>query len=474
MTDESLTFATAWELAAQVRSRNVSPVELVDHFLARIDRFNPTLKAFITVAADHARAAARRAEADIARGGDIRPLCGVPIAVKDTLFTNGIRTTGGSLIHEEFVPDHDAIAVERLTHAGAIVIGKTTTPEFAMGAGLSYNRILDDDCHNPWDLERSASASSAGSAVAAAAALAPIALGTDAGGSIRLPAAWCGVYGLKPTKGLVPAFGDFETFPSFGVIGPLTRSVRDAALVLQLMSGYDRRDVFALRAEPADLLARLDAPVDTLRIAWSPDLGASNIDPELRAAAQSVAATFRSLGCQVDEVTPALGDLRDIWLPIAGAELFEGHAGDLAHHAHRLTPVLRTILEEGSRVTGAQYARALRNVHAVRAEMDALFSGYDLLLTPTTPLPPVNIREILADYRWPGERLAGVVTFTSLANITGGPSASVPCGFTSDRLPAGVLLTGRVGEDATLLQASAALEHAMPWRDQIPPSVAGA
>jgi len=472
MADDSITFAPAWELAARVQARTLSPVEIVDHFLRRIERLNPSLKAFITVAADHARAAARQAQASITRGRDAPPLCGIPIAVKDTLFTKGIRTTGGSLIYEEFVPDHDAIVVERLVHAGAILIGKTTTPEFAMGAGLSYNRILDDDCHNPWDLERSASASSAGSAVAVAAGLAPLAIGTDAGGSIRLPAAWCGVYGLKPTKGRIPAFGDFESFPLFGAVGPLTRTVQDAALLLRLMSGYDRRDVFALREGPLNPSAALEAPLGKLRMAWSPDLGQPSVDLELRNIAYSAAMTFESLGCHVEEITPAIGDLRETWLPIAEAELFAGHVENLKHHAHRLTPVLRAILEEGSHVTGAQYAKALWNVYGIRAEMERVFSEYDILLTPTTPVRPVRISEILPSYSWPGDRLTGVVMFTSLANITGGPSASVPCGFTSDGLPVGLQLTGRWGEDAKLLRASAALEQALPWRDRVPTAVA--
>jgi aspartyl-tRNA(Asn)/glutamyl-tRNA(Gln) amidotransferase subunit A len=282
------------------------------------------------------------------------------------------------------------------------------------------------------------------------------------------------VYGLKPTKGRVPAWGDFESFPLFGAIGPLTRTVRDAALVLQLTSGYDRRDVFALKEGPLDLSTALEAPLGHLRVAWSPDLGQPNVDPELRDVAHSAAMIFESLGCHVEEITPAVGDLRETWQPIAGAELFAGHAEDLARHAHRLTPVLRTILEEGSRITGAEYAKALWSVHGIRGEMDKVFSEYDVLLTPATPVRPVRIREILPSYSWPGDRLTGVVTFTSLANITGGPSASVPCGFTSDGMPVGLLLTGRWGEDAKLLRASAALEQALPWRGRIPTAVAEA
>lgn len=470
MTGDALTFAPAWKLAEDVRSKKVSPVELVDHFLKRIDRLNPTLQAFITVAGEHARAAARRAETEVMQKKQLPPLHGVPLAVKDTLFSKGLRTTGASLIYEDFVPDHDAIVVERLTRAGAIVVGKTSTPEFAMGAGLSYNLVTDDDCHNPWDVERSASASSGGSAVAVAAGLAPMAVGSDAGGSIRLPAAWCGVYGLKPTKGRVPASGDFESMPLFGVVGPLTRTVRDAAVMLQAMSGYDRRDVFAMREGSVDCLEIIETPLPRLRMAWSPDLGYPQVDPELRAVAQSAAFALEDLGCHVEMASPDVGRLREVWLPIAEADLYAGHQEVLRRYPHRLTPVLKTILEEGGRVTGAQYATALWATYRIRAEMTQFFDTYDLLLTPSTPIGPPKIREILSDYRWPGESLGGVLTFTPLANITGGPSASVPCGFTSGGLPVGLLMTGRWGEDATVLHASAAFERLQPWADKIPPA----
>ena len=190
---DEISFLPAWELAAKIKAKELSPVEVTEHFLRRIDRIDPNLKAFITVAADQANDSARAAESKIMKGESLPQLFGVPLAVKDTLFTGGIRSTGASLVYNDFVPDQNAGAVERLIQSGAIVLGKTTTPEFAMGGGLSYNRLIDDDCHNPWDVERTASASSGGSAASVAAGLAPLAIGSDAGGSIRLPAACCGV-----------------------------------------------------------------------------------------------------------------------------------------------------------------------------------------------------------------------------------------------------------------------------------------
>ena len=472
MASDSYSFSPAWELARLVRSKEVSPVELVDHFLERIDRVNGRLNAFITVAADESRAAARKAEEAVSRGDELPPLHGVPLAVKDTLFTKGIRTTAASLVYKDFVPDYDSAPVGKLVQAGAIVIGKTNTPEFAMGAGLSYNRIIGDDSHNPWNLERTAGASSGGSAVAVAAGLAPMAIGSDAGGSIRIPAAWCGIYGLKQTTGLVSGYGGFrsnESLPLFTAIGPLTRTVRDAALMLQAMAGHDQRDPFTLRGEPADFVAALDRPPDSLRIAWSPDLGRAEVDPEIRTLAEQAARRFEDFGCRVEEATPPIDDMIAVWGPIGQADLYAGHGEDLERHPDQFTSVLRAMIESGRDTTGPGYAKAVWGMNRIRAQMEDFFEGYDLLLTPAVGTSPFNIGEVLQEYEKPGRYLDALVTFCPLANLTGGPSASVPCGFTSDGLPVGLLMTGRFGEDTTVLRASAVFEEAVPWTQQRPP-----
>ena len=470
MAIDSISFTSACELARLIRNRELSPVEVVDRFLDRIDRLNPMLNAFVTVAGDHARAAARRAEA--ARRDALPPLHGVPLAVKDTLFTKGIRTTAASLVYRDFVPDYDSAPVEKLVEAGAIVIGKTNTPEFAMGAGLSYNRIIGDDSHNPWSLERTAGASSGGSAAAVAAGLAPMAIGSDAGGSIRIPAAWCGIYGFKQTTGLVSGYGGFrsnESLPLFTAIGPLTRTVRDAAVMLKAMAGHDDRDPFTLRGEPPDFAAALDSRPGPLRVAWSPDLGRADVDPEIRTLAESAARKLQDLGCRVDEATPDIDDMLAVWGPIGQADLYAGHGEDLERHPDQFTSVLRAMIESGRDVSGAEYAKALWGMYRIRAQMEGFFEKYDLLATPTLGAIPFDIEEVLREYEKPGRHLEALVTFCPLANLTGGPSASVPCGFTSHGLPAGLLITGRFGEDAAVLQASAAIEEAMPWAHHTPP-----
>ena len=467
------TFTPAWDLARQIRAKELSPVELIDHFLERIDQLNPKLKTFITVAGEQARAAARRAEAAVVRGEELPPLHGVPIAVKDSLSTKGIRTTGGSLVHRDFVPDHDSGSVERLVKAGAIVLGKTNLPEFALGGGVSFNRIIDDDTHNPWDLDRTAGASSGGSAAAVSAGLAPVALGTDAGGSIRTPAAWCGVYGFKPTWGLVSGYGGIcpnESVPLFTSIGPLSRNVRDAALMLQAMAGYDERDPFSLRQEPPDFVAALDNGFGSLTIAWSPDLGHVEVDPEIRTLTESTARLFETLGCRVEEATPAIDSMSEAFSPIALADMYAGHGEDLEKHPEELLPIIKFVLEAGKKVTGHEYTRALRGVYRIRGQMAGFFCGYDLLLTPALGIQPHKIQEVLRDYeRPPGKSLEDTITFCPVANLTGGPSASIPCGFTSDGLPVGLLITGRLGEDTMVLRASAALEKVLPWADKTPP-----
>jgi aspartyl-tRNA(Asn)/glutamyl-tRNA(Gln) amidotransferase subunit A len=467
---DPVTFTPAWKLAQQIKGRELSPVEVMDHFLQRIERLDPKLKAFITVASDEARAAARKAEAGVMTRKKLPSLYGVPLAVKDTLFTKGIRSTGASLVYKDFVPDHDAGAVERLVRSGAIVLGKTSTPEFAMGGGLSYNRIIGDDCHNPWDLERSGGASSGGSAVAVAAGLAPMAIGTDAGGSIRFPACCCGVYGLKQTNGRVADYGAFESMPLFNVVGPITRSVRDAALMLQAMAGYDHRDPLSLRERPPNFLAAIERKLPALTIAWSPDLGYAGVDPEILRVVESAVRKFGSLGCRVEEAMPEMGDLEEVFLTIAQADLYAGHGETLEKHPKEFTPVTKSIMEEGNRVTGPEYAKALWKINQIRDQMATFFERYDLLITPTEGIRPYKIQDILRDYYGkPGPVLRALMTFTPLANVIGSPSATVPCGFTSEGLPIGMLVTGRPGEDVTVLHASAAFEAIAPWAHKTPP-----
>ena len=301
-----LCYMPALELGKAIRAKKVSPVEVVDAVLARIERLNPTLNAYCTVTAAAARAAAKEAEATVMRGEVLGTLHGIPVSIKDLVATKGMRTTHGSKLYEQFIPDEDAPVVERLKRAGAIILGKTNTPEF--GHKAITDNLIFGPSRNPWSLEHTPGGSSGGAAAAVATGLGPLAVGTDAGGSIRIPSSCCAIFGLKPTLGLVamaPTYGGLETLSH---TGPMTRTVRDAALMLSAMVGAEPRDMSSLPAMETDYLAGLDRGIQGLRVAWSPDWGYAAVDPQVRQLTAAAAQRFADLGCHVEEAHPGFDD----------------------------------------------------------------------------------------------------------------------------------------------------------------------
>ncbi|MCX5736228.1 MAG: amidase family protein, partial [candidate division NC10 bacterium] len=313
MHSDTLAYLSAIDLADLIRRKQVSPVEVVEALLGRIELVNPRLNAYCTVTADAARTAARAAEAAVLRGDPLGPLCGVPFSVKDLVITRGVRTAFGSRIYEHHIPDEDAPVVERLCAAGAIMVGKTTTPEF--GWKGATDSPLTGISRNPWDLTKTPGGSSGGAAAAVAAGLAPLAVGTDGGGSIRIPASFCGVFGLKPTCGLVPVYPTPNT-GTLSHVGPMTRSVRDAAPMLQVLAGPDDRDPLSFPATGIDFTGGLDDGIRDLRVAWSPTFGYARVAPEVRVLAEAAAGRFQDLGCQVEEVERVFADPDPIWAPL--------------------------------------------------------------------------------------------------------------------------------------------------------------
>ncbi len=475
MADTSLFFTPAAELAALIRARKLSPVELVTAVLERIRELNPWLHAYLAVDEAEAVAAARTAERAVAEGRELPLLHGVPVAIKDLDYTRGLRTTGGSLVFRDFVPDEDGAAVERLRRAGAIIVGKTNTPEFGSYSEV-WNRLGDDTC-TPWDRSRTAGGSSGGSAAAVATGMAPWATGTDGAGSIRIPSSFCGVYGLKPTFGLVSNYGGFLALPQFSVVGPITRTVRDAALMLTVIAGHDRRDPHSRRERPPDFLAALGRPLGGLRMAWSPDLGFADVTAEVRALAGAAARAFESLGGIVEEATPAIPeDFFTAAEPVRNTDKYAayGHLLEDKETADQLTPYIRAMFERARRITAMEYSRSLRSIERLRAQVVDFFERYDVLLTPTTAFPAFALRQppVQKVAREEVATYASAVLLTVLANLTGQPAASVPCGFSADGLPVGLQIIGRPGEDATILQVSAAFEQARPWAGKRPPEPA--
>ena len=470
MTDRELAYTPALQLAKLIARKELSSAELTRLYLERIDELDSQLNAFLTVAADEALAGAKAADQKVMDGDELGPLHGVPIAIKDLEMTAGIRTTFGSLKYKDHVPDSDSGVVERIRKSGAIILGKTNTPEFGV-SGTTENR-LGDDCRNPWDTTRTTGGSSGGAGAALAAGLCPLATGSDAGGSIRIPASFCGVYGIKPTLGRVPRFGGVAR-PAPNPIsqaGPMSLTVRDAALLLQVLAGPDDRDVITLRDQPADYLAGIDDGIEGMRIAWSPDLGYAAVDAEVAEITYRSARAFEELGATVEQPKIEIDEPYHRLTPVVSANLYAAYGHHLDERPGDLSDNARQRIEKGKSQTGADYARALRLSEEIRFQMASLMESYDLLLTPTMAVPafpigqrPGNIGGRQVDSDW------AFNPFNFVFNVTQQPAASIPCGFSSGGLPVGLHLVGRWGDEVTVLRASAAFERARPWADQHPP-----
>jgi len=462
---DDLAFMSASDLSAAIRAKRVSPVEVVKAVLDRIERLNPRLNAYCTVTAESARREAAAAEATVMRGDALGPLHGVPVSVKDLVITRGVRTTFGSRIYENNVPQEDAPLVERLKAAGAILVGKTTTPEFGW-KGVTDSPLLGIT-RNPWNLERTPGGSSGGAGAAVAAGLAPLAVGTDGGGSIRIPGSFCGVFGLKPTYGVIPVYPASAT-GTLSHAGPMTRTVRDAALMLQVMAGPDDRDPLSFPLEGMDFVAGLEGEIHGLRVAWSPTLGYAVVDPEVRSVTEAAAKRFSDLGCLVEEVNRVFDDPDPIWAPLFYAGIAARLDDSLAEWRDRMDPGLVQIVEEGRRISAVQFAKASFARATFTEAVRKFFSQYDLLLTPTLAVPSFAAGLEQPPNRPAGSRLAWVA-FTYPFNLTGQPAATLPCGFTRDGLPIGLQIVGRRLADATVLRAAAAYEAAAQWVERRPP-----
>jgi aspartyl-tRNA(Asn)/glutamyl-tRNA(Gln) amidotransferase subunit A len=459
MRADELAFMSATDQADAIRTKRVSPVEVVDAVLDRIAALNPWLNAYCAVTADAARTAARAAEAVLMRGDPLGPLHGVPYSVKDLVITRGVRTAFGSRIFEHHLPTEDAPVVERLRAAGAILVGKTTTPEF--GWKGTTDSPLTGISRNPWDLTKTPGGSSGGAAAAVAAGLAPLAVGTDGGGSIRIPGSFCGVYGLKPTCGLVPVY-PAPTTGTLSHVGPMTRTVRDAAVMLTVMAGPDERDPLSFPAVGVDFSTGLERDIRGLRVAWSPTFGYASVAPEVLRLAEAAARRFEEFGCRVEVVERVFDDPDPIWSPLFYVGATARVHDYLPEWRDRIDPGLLEVLEAGSTISAVRYKQAELARAGFAQELRRLFQRFDLLLSPTLaalPFPAGAERPAGARH---GSRLAWVA-FTYPFNLTGQPAATVPCGFAEGGLPVGLQIVGRRLHDATVLRASAALEAAAPW-----------
>lgn len=452
------------EAGDQIRRKAISPVELTRACLQRIERLNPALNAFITVTAEQAMAQARDAEAEVRRGKWRGPLHGIPIGLKDNIDTAGVKTTLASAVFKDRVPSADAEVVRRLKAAGAIILGKQNLHEVAFGTTSAVSHF--GPVHNPWQLDRIAGGSSGGSAAAVVADLCLGAVGTDAGGSIRVPSACCGIVGLKPTYGLVGMRGAGDVgWWSMNHVGPMCGSVADAALLLSAIVGYDHGDSSSVDAPIPDYTAALRVKVSALRLGIPRAVFYDKLDPEIEAAISKALGVLRRLTAGLREVS--LPPIPDMLAPnIVFAENYAFHAPYLAKTPQLYHASIRRNLEQGSKVTTPAYIQSRRELDGARRAIDAAFSNVDFLVTPTTSVPPPTIEEAV--------RLGievEMIRNTAPFNVYGLPTISIPCGFTSSGLPIGMQISGPHFGEARVLALAHAYERATDWHARRPPAV---
>ena len=464
-----LHYLTISEAASHIESGRLSPVELVNAHLDRIEQTDDRLNSFVTLLAVQAKAAAATAEAEIRSGNYRGVLHGIPIGLKDLYYTKGVRTTVGSKIMGDFVPDYDAAVTERFADAGAILLGKLQMHEFALGA--TSENPHHGPAHNPWDTSRITGGSSGGSGSAVASGQCMAALGSDTGGSVRIPASACGIVGHKPTFGRISRVGVFPLSNSLDTVGSMTRSVTDAAIVMNAIAGYDERDQSCANRPDEDFTRHLGKDIGGLRIGIPQEYFYDMIDDEVRAAVLQAASKLEELGARVEECSiPALNDSISISGTILLTEAAEIHLDNLRDRADDFGADVRGRLEEGAMNPAVTYIAAQRARTEFNRAIAESMKTYDILLAPTTAAPAPKIGEDIVEVGGQTEhKLALMPRLTRPHNICGIPTVSVPCGFSSDGLPIGMQLAARPFEDALALQVAYAYEQATDWHTRRPP-----
>ena len=451
---------SAVEMARLVRARELSARELLSAHLAHIERVNPTVNAIVTLVPDQALEQARLADEAMARRRAVGPLHGLPIAHKDLQPTKGIRTTFGSPIFRDFMPAEDSLLVERVRQAGAILVGKTNTPEFGAGS-QTFNPVFGSTL-NPYDRTKTCGGSSGGAAVALACGMLPIADGSDMGGSLRNPASFCHVVGLRPSPGRVPTWPAATGWSTLSVDGPMARSVADAALMLSALAGPDPRSPIALADAGGSFAAPLDRDFKGVRVAWWRDLGGVPVDRRVKQVVNAQRHTFESLGCSVDDAEPDFADFDEVFKAARGLAFITGVADRVAPHRELVKDTILWEIDRGQRLTAQDIGRAEMKRTELYHRMRQFMEHYEFFVLPVTQVPPFDVNQPYVT------EIEGVAMDTYIdwmkscyfISIVGNPAISVPCGFTPEVLPVGLQIVARHRDDWGLLQMAHAFEQA--------------
>jgi amidase len=464
-----LCFVTATELTRRIRARDVSVTEVVRAHLAQIERINGTVNAIVTLTAERALEDARAKDAALGGGAAPGPLFGLPVAHKDLVPTRGIRTTMGSPIYRDHVPEQDALLVERLRAAGAVTLGKTNTPEFGAGS-QTFNEVFGRTL-NPYDLTKTCGGSSGGAAVALACGMVPIADGSDTGGSLRNPASFCNVVGLRGAPGRVPAWPTDTPWSTLHVPGPMARTVADVALMLSAMAGPDPRSPIAIAQSGDRFRANLGRDFKGVRIAWSRDLGGLPVDRRVTAVLEAQRVTFEALGCHVEDGQPDLAEARHVFQVLRAVNFATRYGPLLARHRHEMKDTVVWNIEEGLKLAAREIGEAdvehARLYHRTREFME----GHEFLLLPTVQVLPFDVTQPYV-IEINGVRLPTYIDWMRTCSditVTGLPAISVPAGFTDDGLPVGLQIVGRHQDEWGVLQLAHAFEEATGFHRRRPP-----
>ena len=468
MTDTALCYLTATELALKIRSGEISAVETMEAHLAQIEKVNPQVNAIVTLVPELALEQARKADEKLAQGGKLGPLHGLPVAHKDLVPTKGIRTTFGSPIFQDFVPEEDALLVERIRNAGGISLGKTNTPEFGAGS-QTFNQVFGVT-KNPYDLSKTCGGSSGGAAVSVACRMLPFADGSDLGGSLRNPTNFCNVVGFRPSVGRVPSWPNEAGWNSFAVDGPIARTVEDTALLLSVLAGPDLRSPICLPESGAVFRQSLERNLKGIRIAWSADLGGLPVDSRVTETLEKQREVFEDLGCIIEEGFPDFTDADEIFKTFRAWYYELKLASLLPEHREKMKETVIWNIESGMKLSGPELGRAEVKRTALFHRVREFMQNYDFLALPVSQVPPFPLeQEYVSEIN--GMKMETYLDWMRSCyyiTVTGQPAISVPSGFTDDGLPVGLQLVGRPQDDLGVLQLAYAFEKATGFYKKVP------